>query len=215
MDKQVTSNETAKANRQGASEPVELVQRALSGCADSYQELVLCDVPRLLVLLTNRHRGNRADAEDVVQETLLRAFQSLHRYDSRYEFRVWLFTIAFRISTDHLRKRQRDARRIQDRAALIARTSSELCEVEQRETVQCIWESAESVLSEYHFSVLWLSVGEELTNHEIAMILGRNVLSIRVALHRAKKKLMTCLRETSRAANSHPAQAIDMGVETS
>ncbi len=196
---QVTRNESTVANSQGAIEPVELIHRALSGCADAFQELVMRDTPRLLVLLTHRHRRNRADAEDVIQEALLRAFQNLQRYDPRYEFRVWFYTIAFRISTDHLRRHQRDARRMGEQAAMTSRPVREPCELEQQESVEGIWNTAEKVLGEYHFSVLWLSVGEELTNREIARVLGRNALSIRVAVHRAKKKLMACLREDDRA----------------
>ena len=204
----------AKASSQGAIEPVPLVDRALSGCADSFQELVTRYTPRLLVMLTHRHRGNRADAEDVIQETLLRAYENLHRYDARHDFRVWLFTIAFRISTDHLRKHKRDARLLKERAALTAQLHDGPCLVEQQDSVQSIWNSAKQVLGEYHFSVLWLSVGEELSNKEIAVILGRSALSIRVAVHRAKKTLMSSLPVTNPDPLANAVPATDVGVET-
>lgn len=202
------------ANSLGAIEPVELVHLALSGCADAFQELVTRHTPRLLVLLTYRHRGNRADAEDVVQEALLRAFQCLDRYDTRADFRVWFFTIAYRISTDHLRKHKRQSRLNVEHAASTTQLYDEPYEIDQKESVQSIWNTAKQVLGEYYFSVLWLSVGEELTNKEIAKILGRNALSIRVAVHRAKKQLMKCLPATNQNQLSNTARSIDVGVET-
>ncbi len=214
MNKQATRIKSAMAISQGAIEPVELVHLALSGCADAFQELVMRHTPRLLVLLTHRHQGNRADAEDVLQEALLRAFQCLDRYDTRYDFRVWLFTIAYRISTDHLRKHQRHSRLIEKHAASTAQRYHEPDEIEQRESVQSIWKTAKQELGEYHFSVLWLSVGEGLTNKEIAKVLDRNALSIRVAVHRAKKKLMGCLPVANQHQLSSTVRSIDVGVET-
>ncbi len=209
MNQPIIQIETPLANSQGATEPVQLVQRALSGCADAFQELVMLYAPRLLVLLTHRHRGNRADAEDVVQETALRAFQSWHRYDPRHPFRVWYFTIAFRISTDHLRKVKRDALRLVQKWEWFKSPRVHPCPIEQQESVSNIWKTAEKELGEYHFSVLWLSLGEELTNREIAIVLGKNVLSIRVALHRAKKTLANCLAVKNGSPLSLPLDSQD------
>lgn len=214
MNKQSTRIKATLANSKSAIEPVELVRLALSGCADAFHDLVMRYTPRLLVLLTHRHRGNRADAEDVVQEALLRAFQCLDRYDSRSDFRVWLFTIAYRISTDHLRKHQRQSRLVLEHAASTVQLYDEPKEIDQRESVQSIWDTAKQVLSDYYFSVLWLSVGEELTNKEIAKVLGRNALSIRVAVHRAKKKLMSCLPVANQHQLTNTVSSIDVGVET-
>lgn len=201
---------TPDTNGQGAIEPDELVRRALSGCAEALQELVMFYAPRLLVLLTPRHGGNRADAEDVVQEAALRAFQRWQQFDPRYSFRVWFFTIAFRISTDHLRKLKRESLRLERQKQRITAPAAEPCAMEQQEAIQNIWKTAEQELGEYHFSVLWLSLGEELNNREIAQVLGKNVLSIRVALHRAKKILANHLieqRKKSPIAESTNQQA--------
>ncbi len=51
--------------------------------------------------------GNEQDAEDVVQETFLRAYKQLHRYESRASFGTWLYRIAANYSLDLVRSRKR------------------------------------------------------------------------------------------------------------
>ena len=69
-----------------------LIASVLGGRKDEFQHLVTRYEAALLRVA--RSRMGRADwAEDVVQETFLCAFKSLHTYDSRYSFRTWLWTI--------------------------------------------------------------------------------------------------------------------------
>src|SRR5574341_226213 len=62
---------------------------------------------RDLFYLAYRMTANRSDAEDLVQETFLRAYRHLSRFDQRAEFRTWLHSIAVNCSLDMLRRRQR------------------------------------------------------------------------------------------------------------
>src|SRR5580765_3872346 len=87
----------------GAIEPNELVRRALGGCADACTELSRRFRPRLLNLLRNQFGSQYSDAEDIVQEALARAFRQLDRFDPRYRFSTWLYTIAIRLAHDEAR----------------------------------------------------------------------------------------------------------------
>ncbi len=60
-----------------------------------------------LFQLVYRMTGNEQDAEDVVQETFLRAYKQLDRFESRAGFGTWLHRIAANCSLDLLRKRKR------------------------------------------------------------------------------------------------------------
>jgi RNA polymerase sigma-70 factor (ECF subfamily) len=60
------------------------------------------DVWRLCAAL-----GDRASADDLTQETYLRAFGSLHRFEHRSSLRTWLLTIARRVCADAVRSRRR------------------------------------------------------------------------------------------------------------
>lgn len=56
---------------------------------------------------TYRMMGNHEDAWDLAQETFLRVYRSLHRFQGKSSFSTWLFTITTNICRDELRKRQR------------------------------------------------------------------------------------------------------------
>ena len=69
-----------------------LIAAVLNGQTDDFKHLV--ERYQAALLRVARSRMGRNDwAEDVVQETFLCAFKSLHSYDSRYSFRTWLWTI--------------------------------------------------------------------------------------------------------------------------
>jgi RNA polymerase sigma-70 factor (ECF subfamily) len=64
---------------------------------------------RAIFGLAYRMTGNEQDAEDVVQETFLRAYRQIHRFERRSSFKTWLYRIAVNCSTDLLRQRPRAA----------------------------------------------------------------------------------------------------------
>ena len=82
------------------------VGMARSGDADAFGVLVERH-GRSLFRLAYRMTGNQQDAEDVVQESFLRAFKQLHRFDERASFGTWLYRIAANCSLDLVRARKR------------------------------------------------------------------------------------------------------------
>ncbi len=83
----------------------ELVRRCLAGEETAYRELV-GRYERQVYSLALRMLRQREDAEDLTQETFVRMFRALDRYDPTRPFPAWLFTIAARLSIDHLRRRR-------------------------------------------------------------------------------------------------------------
>ncbi len=80
----------------------ELARRAQQGCAASFEQLVRrFQVPVLQFL---RQRTGAVEAEDLVQETFVRAYENLHHYRRTWRFATWLFTIARRVSINHHRR---------------------------------------------------------------------------------------------------------------
>jgi RNA polymerase sigma-70 factor (ECF subfamily) len=62
---------------------------------------------RSVFKLAFRMTGNEQDAEDVVQETFLRAYRQLDKFDNRASFGTWLYRIAANCSLDLIRSRKR------------------------------------------------------------------------------------------------------------
>ena len=84
------------------------IARVRSGDADAYEALVERH-GRALFRLAYRMTGNEQDAEDVVQESFLRAYRQLASFDERASFATWLYRIATNCSLDLMRARKRRA----------------------------------------------------------------------------------------------------------
>ena len=86
------------------------VERTRAGDTAAFRVLVE-RYGRTVFRLAFRMTGNEFDAEDVVQETFLRAFKQLDSYESRSSFSTWLYRIAANYSLDLIRSRKRHASR--------------------------------------------------------------------------------------------------------
>jgi RNA polymerase sigma-70 factor (ECF subfamily) len=84
----------------------ELVARVRDGDTGSFRWLVE-RYSRSVFKLAYRMIGTEHDAEDVVQETFLRAYRQLPRYEARSSFGTWIYRIAANYSLDLLRARER------------------------------------------------------------------------------------------------------------
>jgi RNA polymerase sigma-70 factor (ECF subfamily) len=84
------------------------VTRARSGDSDAFRTLVERH-SRPVFRLAFRMTGNEQDAEDVVQESMLRAYKQLGKFDQRASFGTWLYRIATNCSLDLVRARKRRA----------------------------------------------------------------------------------------------------------
>jgi RNA polymerase sigma-70 factor (ECF subfamily) len=82
------------------------VARVKAGDGDAYRVLVDRHT-RSVFRLAYRMTGNEQDSEDVVQETFMRAYKQLHRWEARSSFSTWLYRIAANYSLDLVRSRNR------------------------------------------------------------------------------------------------------------
>lgn len=176
----------------------ELARRAQAGCAGAFDALVERFQPRLthfLLSYTNRHHQ---DAEDLVQETLIRAYRHLGRYRRKWAFSTWLFTIAARQAVSFHRSRRRAAARILNAAKTTTATDPSpepLRHCVEREQRQRLWQLARDVLSEDQHAMLWLRYAEQMEVRQIARVMGRTTVSVKVGLHRARSRMLTALAE--------------------
>ena len=80
------------------------VALARDGDSEAFRSLVERH-SRLVFRVAYRMTGNEADAEDVVQNTFLRAYQQLGRFESRANFGTWVYRIAVNCAIDYMRAR--------------------------------------------------------------------------------------------------------------
>ena len=178
---------SASAGRAAALELARLAERAREGSLGAFEELVRHFQTPLLRFLTIRV-GNGHEAEELAQETFLRAWRKLDYYDPRYAFSTWLFTLAKRLSAT--RARERKLQGLPEFALDGLEDASEPALVAgARDEGQNLWRLAARVLNADQRSALWLRYVEELEMDEIARILKRRRVSVRVLLFRAREVL--------------------------
>src|SRR5215210_2636539 len=88
-----------------ATEAAAVLARARQGDSEAFRELVERH-SRSVFRLAYRMTGNEQDAEDVVQESFLRAYRQLGRFESRANFGTWLYRIVANCSVDLMRSKQ-------------------------------------------------------------------------------------------------------------
>src|ERR1700680_4049143 len=88
-----------------ATEGAAVLARARQGDSDAFRALVERHSQQVF-RLAFRMTGNEQDAEDVVQESFLRAYRQLGRFESRANFGTWLYRIVANCSVDLMRARQ-------------------------------------------------------------------------------------------------------------
>ena len=89
-------------DRMDATESAAVLARAQQGDGDAFRALVERH-SRAVFRLAFRMTGNEQDAEDVVQESFLRAYRQLGRFESRANFGTWLYRIVANCSVDLMR----------------------------------------------------------------------------------------------------------------
>ena len=160
----------------------ELVARTIAGDAQAFEELVTRHHAACLRYAAHA-LGDATEAEDVVQETLLRAHRSLGRYEERQQFRSWLFRILVnRCRTAAARDGSR-RRRLEDTYDRDARSAADTTEaVDLRSRLS----RALAGLDAVHREAFLLKLGEGLEYEEIARVTGASVPALKMRVKRAR-----------------------------
>lgn len=176
----------------------ELVARARAGCRDSFGVLAEQNAKGVYNFLLRRTRSHE-DAEELCQESLLRAWRKLGTYDEGWRFSTWLYVIARSVASD--RARTATIRRSDSDLDAHAGHDDPTRELGAREENENLWNLARSVLDRDQHTALWLFYAEDRSAAEIGLILGRTPLAVRVLLFRARAALKRHLdqRESQRA----------------
>lgn len=166
------------------STPEELAQKAQKGCTRSFAELVE-RFHRPLFHFVKSRLGNREDAEDVVQEAFVRAYENIDRYDPIYRFSTWIYTIAGRLAVRQIRSRRRPDDYRPTNTDASADPSAGLIIEEEK---QGLWTLARQ-LPAAQYQALWLRYVEDMPIKDVATIMEKSQIHVRVLLHRARETL--------------------------
>jgi RNA polymerase sigma-70 factor, ECF subfamily len=179
----------------GSAARSELVREAAQADARREFEERLSECGPLAYRVARGVLRNAADAEDVAQEALLRAYRGFERLRDRSRFRAWLVRIAFRLALDRLRSAKRREQRDtlwSHPAHLPPPATAEDIAVSNQ--FQGRLESALEELPEKLRLVLLLSAMDGYTIDEIAEMVGVPIGTVKSRIFIARKKLAEKLR---------------------
>lgn len=179
----------------------QLVSRALAGDKRAFNDLVLRHERRLFRFLS-RGSANSADVEDAMQQALLKAYLNLARYNPRWRFTTWLFTIALR----ELRSLER--RRPATRSQSEEPAAPEVVHACEQDDPGDLWRAARRLLKPQHYTALWLRHGEDLPVADVARVMGRPRVWVSVTLHRACAALRTAMEDRAGAEGIRPIRGV-------
>lgn len=175
------------------------IERAGAGDKDAFRLLVE-QHSRTVFRVAFRMTGNEQDAEDMVQETFLRAYRQIRSFDGRAQFATWLTRIAANCSLDLLRARQRRGEAVQaDEARLSSPHVSPEQEAVSRE-VRVRLQAALARLSPAERAAFVMRHYEGAPIDEIARVLARPAGATRHCIFRAVTKLREALEPFVSAA---------------
>jgi RNA polymerase sigma-70 factor (ECF subfamily) len=199
-----------------SAEEAPLLQAARGGDEQAFERL-LEPHRRALRLHCYRLLGSLHDADDALQETSLRAWRSLDRFEPRAPFRAWLYRIATNVAFRAIERRARNPEALDPGEAEIARYlqpyPDRLLEpnaaIEERESVGLAFVSVMQLLPPRQRAVLVLRDVLGWSTREVADLLGDSVASVNSALQRAREKLER-ERSAGRLARDHAPTSSDV-----
>ena len=174
-----------------------LIARAQRRDAEAMRELVDLHKDRLFAFIRRMIRSHH-DAEDIVQDTFLKAFGSLDSFLTQYRFSTWLFTIGYRLSLNSMRRKQSLTGEVNFGTVASAAPQPDAHAAESdeaRRLTALIW-SAVDRLSPPQRATVILFYRQNESCREIAQVLELPVATVKSHLHRARTRLRELLEPT-------------------
>lgn len=163
-----------------------VLNKAVEGDEESFLLLIEQNKDRVYKIAYS-YVKNQQDALDIVQETVYKAFMSIHQVKKAHHFNTWLIKIIINCSIDHLRKSKKlvyMAKEFEDRTAELDNTEKFID-----------LHMALDKLDVKHKTVVILRYFEDLTLQDIANVLEWPVSTVKTYLYRALKILKIDLEE--------------------
>jgi RNA polymerase sigma-70 factor, ECF subfamily len=196
----VTDIKKSKGSTSGAAFDVEAL---LAGDPKAFEQLVVSESPRLFRVIV-RILGDDDEAQSVLQETYLQAYQRLHTFRRESKLTTWLYSIGINLARASLRKSRRlssledhDVERMQPTFSRGMYTDSfelwdpqKLTELSERR--QLVHKAIARLPHDYKTVVILRDI-EEQSTEEVARILDISGGAVRVRLHRARQALRKLL----------------------
>ena len=150
---------------------------------DTYQDMAMSIAYRVC--------GNRQEAEDIVQDSFVKAFQNLHSFKSNSKFSTWLYRIVYNTAITKNKSNEFQARYVDydqiDTSELYSDFDT-ISRIEEEER-QAMVNKALKMMPRDEGVLLSLYYLEETSIKDMIQVLGQTESNIKIKLHRARKRL--------------------------
>ena len=188
----------------------ELISAILAGDAQLYHQLIR-PYERSIYVMSLSYMKNEKDAEDVAQETFIKAFRDLCTFRGHLKFKAWLISIAINEVRNRLWRQSATQIVSLDKSqgeempvlpALLRDWKDLPSDVVECEEARRLLRQAVEMLPSIEQQVFLLRDAEELSANDTAQILDINTSQVKVSLHRARMMLQRFLAPKLKVTNS-------------
>lgn len=169
------------------------IERVKEGDTEAFGLLVSRYNDRLIRMVMPLVRGERCDAEDLVQEVMIKAFTSLGSFHGQCAFSTWLYRIAYNRAVSDMRKRKAKFAEVPIEESILPADEPIDEEGGDREHSPEALEWALSQLHPKDQTLLSLYYGEGKSVAEISLIADQSPSNIKIRLFRLRNKLKTMM----------------------
>jgi RNA polymerase sigma-70 factor (ECF subfamily) len=162
---------------------LQTIRAARSGDGAAFEEIMVL-TERRVAQISWRILGDAEEVKDAMQETFLRLFRYLGKYDEKKDFVAWLSRIAVNVCID-LRRRKRPTTQLPELTFDGASIEDVLI---QRSNRALLTQAIDALAPRERAAILLRDV-EGLPTEQVAAAMGNNVTTVRVQLSRARAKL--------------------------
>jgi RNA polymerase sigma factor (sigma-70 family) len=177
----------------------------------TYIEEVLSGKVNSFCYIVDRHKdkaynlafricGNREEAEEIAQDSFIKAYRSLQGFKMKSSFATWLYRIVYNTAISHVRIRKKGVLSLEDFPADATDFTGtfENEEESEREYKSALLSFALQKISDEERGLVTLYYYEEMSIEEIADITGISKSNIKVKLFRARQKMLEIIEKTEK-----------------
>lgn len=188
----------------GKDSEISLIRRAKNGDTQAFDRLVM-DYQKRLYFVIIRIVLNHEDADDVVQDTFIKAYRNLDSYNENHRFYTWLYRIAVNTALNIVKRRKYREESLEKRQEDYRYEPSNNSSLEddyiRKETNEQV-RTAISILEPGMRAVFILRIYEEMSYKEIAETMDISIGTVMSRLNRARNTLKNHLQKVGFMQNS-------------
>lgn len=172
------------------------INKVIDGDSNAFAYLV-DNYKNMVYSLAYKMTRSKEEAEEVSQDTFIKAYKNLKNFKGDAKFSTWLYRIAYHTTLDNVKKNKKQHNNVAINEVnynQITSLETVLDSIERKERAK-IMDKCLSKLPEDERAIIWMFYYDELSLKEILEVTRFSESNLKVKLHRARKKLLTIVKE--------------------